>query len=222
MSFISGLGSALSGGLSAVGSSVLQGWYNHQEAKFQRNWEENMSGSAYRRAALDLEAAGLNRVLALGSPASTPSSAAATIAPPKLAESAIAAASAKQQIAQSESLVQLQQAQKQLSEEQSKVAALQGLKTIADTQQTSAATAKTAAETALLHEELPKRQVERAAYQAALPLVQQVSSSVKQVTDSLKQKSKEPDTFDGLWYVIDGLLNSSKAHPWYDNKPKQK
>lgn len=231
MSFVSDLGGAVFGGslgplvfgsAASAAGALAQGWYNHQEAKTQRNWEENMSSSAYQRAAYDLEAAGLNRVLALGSPASTPSSAAASIAPPKFAEGAIAAASAKQQIDQSRSLVQLQAAQKALSEEQTKVAALQGLKTIADTQNTSAATAKTAAETALLKEELPKRKVERAGYEAALPLVQQVSSSVKQITESFAEKNREPGTFDGLWYLLDGLLNTSKAHPWYDNKPKQK
>lgn len=79
-------------------SSRVQGGFNAKEAGKQRSFEERMSSTAYQRAAHDLRSAGLNRILALGNPASTPSGASASIEKPDFAGSATRAASAKQQI----------------------------------------------------------------------------------------------------------------------------
>lgn len=87
--------------LAADKSSKNQGKFNAKEAEKNRLFQEDMSNTAFQRAAADLEAAGLNRVLALGSPASTPGGSSASIDAPNLAgavSTGIAAASAKQQI----------------------------------------------------------------------------------------------------------------------------
>ena len=58
---------------------------NLQIAREQMAFQERMSSTAYQRATKDLEKAGLNRILALGMPASSPSGALATMQNPEAA-----------------------------------------------------------------------------------------------------------------------------------------
>lgn len=88
MSLLNDLGTSLLGGvqsaLGSFGDMAFNAWSADKQMKFQ----EDMAGTAYQRAAKDLEAAGLNRVLALGSPAAAPAGA---LAPPVSMGSSVAA-----------------------------------------------------------------------------------------------------------------------------------
>lgn len=72
------IGAAIGGAFGLAGSKESAG-ASKQTAREQMAFQERMSNTAYQRAADDLEAAGLNRIIAFGSPATTPPGAMAQV-----------------------------------------------------------------------------------------------------------------------------------------------
>lgn len=146
-------------GTSAANSSAKR------EAEKNRRFQEDMSRTAYQRSADDLEKAGLNRILALGQPASTPTGAQPQIHDYKGVSDGIAAASAKQQIRLSEADEKLKVQQEHESFSRSLLQDQQAL-----TQAEITRSAKSQAD---------MDEVKRAAYIAANPLISSASDAIR-------------------------------------------
>ena len=78
-------GATLLGGKIASEGQKATNKANLKIAREQMRFQERMSNTAYQRSTKDLQAAGLNRILALGSPASSPAGARATMENPDAA-----------------------------------------------------------------------------------------------------------------------------------------
>lgn len=79
MSNIMGFANPILGGVFSALSARRQNKAAAEQAAKQMAFQERMSSTAYQRSAKDLEAAGLNRILALGNSASSPSGAMAPV-----------------------------------------------------------------------------------------------------------------------------------------------
>lgn len=118
---VGSIAGSLIGGLLGRSGQESANRANLAIAREQMAFQREMSSTAYQRSAADLEKAGLNRILALGKPASTPAGASAQMqnrnalmaqALQQSANTAMAAVRLRQEVKESESRIKLQDAQK--------------------------------------------------------------------------------------------------------------
>lgn len=118
----SGFGAALGD----IGSSLASGVFGLSSARSARGWNRKMASSQYQRTARDLQLAGLNRVLAFGSPVSMPAAQVASMPDAHAGTSYQAGSSAKAQrgvAAETEKLAVEQQDAARAAAEASRAAA---------------------------------------------------------------------------------------------------
>lgn len=111
-----------SGDLLGTGIGIAHA--NYSAAK-QRHFQRSMDNTRFQRAARDLEAAGLNRIIALGSPGSPGNSSAPTVPGPQFGATALRAAqtaTAKQAVEQSKAITAATTAQEELYRSQARAA----------------------------------------------------------------------------------------------------
>jgi flagellar biosynthesis GTPase FlhF len=106
------VGAIASGVLGNMGQSSANKTNVNLNAQ-NRRFQERMSSTAYQRSAKDLEKAGLNRILALGGPSSSPQGSVAKVE--NTMESA--AASAKEVMMQAAQIQQIKQQAKKLKQD---------------------------------------------------------------------------------------------------------
>lgn len=162
-------------------SSVGSGLFGRSSANDAMKYQMRMANTQYRRSARDLEAAGLNRILALGSPAPTPSGHTASMPDAKLGDALISATSAKQAIKQSK-------AQTDFINQQN-VESLHKTHLLAEQTKAAAASARSAEAQAYMDE-----------------VTKGIYEHIKPMTDEMLNNLSDTGVSGALPYVLGGLL----------------
>lgn len=115
MSFFGDLGGSISSDLAGMA-------FNAWQADKQMDFQAKMASTQYQRAANDLQAAGLNRVLALGSPAASPGGSAASFSPNDWGQTSIGSQNAATNAANARTAAAVGDAQRTLMGEQGEAA----------------------------------------------------------------------------------------------------
>lgn len=111
---MSAVGAAIVGLASALAAGKLQDSYAVRNWRRQSEWQERMSNTAYQRAAKDLEAAGLNRILAVRQQAASTPGGGAGAGAPNLSQVVQAASSSAKEgrgVKEQEALLEAQRMQ---------------------------------------------------------------------------------------------------------------
>lgn len=188
----------------------------------QMDFQEHMSNTAYQRAANDLQAAGLNRILAFGSPASTPMGAGFTV--PNFGSDMSSAIASRQAIATGQSQAKALDAQAIASQSTAGLNGALAAKAAQDTitgqsqaalnnaaalREASTATLNAAStkklgfDTRISSAEADKQDVVKGIYKAAQPFVTNALQNVPGLVNS--SASAVHDAWDWLNHPVDAL-----------------
>lgn len=115
---VGGLGQFAQGAGGDLAGGLLTNYFAKKAASKQRKWDWAVERSKYRTAAIDLEKAGLNRILAIASPGSAPAAPTPNLARFDPVGKGVLAATAKQQIEQMKAMTAAELARTRLINEQ--------------------------------------------------------------------------------------------------------
>lgn len=153
----------------ALAGSALSALANRWGANSQMDFQRDMANTQYQRAARDLEAAGLNRVLALGSPAAAP--AGASFNAPDFGDTFTKAASAKAAIEQADAQTDKLRNESDLADLQKDLVPAQVAAASATANREQTQAELNAEQRRLVRAEADKAEVTRAIYSAVEPTI---------------------------------------------------